>query len=167
MRLEPAYDPPAEPEPSADLLQELDALKDENAELKAELERLRNVPAPDPHNVPANLSDKLSDWDTGADENNLTTADLSEDVIQPVTEAVDPEERDRIVNGFIDILKAGKPAAEDAFRQLSSEDRVRLFPLLNAELSRLNNQEALLGRSIPRKADVENLIGILARVGEA
>jgi hypothetical protein len=43
------------------------------------------APVPDPHNFPANLSDKLSDWDTGADENNLTTADLTEDVIQRLT----------------------------------------------------------------------------------
>ena len=47
--------------------------------------RYRKQPQPDPHNFPANLSDKLSDWDTGADENNLTTADLSEDVIQRLT----------------------------------------------------------------------------------
>jgi hypothetical protein len=43
------------------------------------------APTPEPHNFPANMSDKLSDWDTGADENSLTTADLTEDVIQRLT----------------------------------------------------------------------------------
>ena len=95
-------------------------------------------------------------WVDTAAEQEVKTDDL-----------LDADEREKIVSGFIDILKTGKSAVEDTFRQLTSDDKVRLFPLLNAELSRLNNQEALLGRSIPRKADVESLIGILARVGEA
>lgn len=81
--------------------------------------------------------------------------------------AVSDEDRENIVTGFIDVLKTGKVAVEDAFRQLTNDERAKLFPILNAELPRLSNQEALLGRAIPRKAEVESLIGILARVGEA
>lgn len=52
----PVATPSQSEEPEPDLAQELDALKDENAELKAELERLRA----DAHNFPENLTDKLS-----------------------------------------------------------------------------------------------------------
>jgi len=41
----------------------------------------------DVHNFPENLTDKLSDWDTVPDEANLTTADLTEEVIQKLTAA--------------------------------------------------------------------------------
>lgn len=86
---------------------------------------------------------------------------------EPAADPMEAGEREEIISGFIDILKTGRAAVEDTFRQMDADDRVKLFPLLNAELSRLNNQEALLGRSIPRKAEVESLIGILAKVGEA
>ena len=42
------------------------------------------APAPEPHNFPENMSDKLSDWDTEA---SLTTVDLTEEVIQRLTAA--------------------------------------------------------------------------------
>jgi len=42
----------------------------------------------------------------------------------------------------------------------------RLWPILRDELADLKNKEALFGTPIPRKAEVETLIGILARVGE-
>lgn len=42
------------------------------------------APEPEPHNFPENMSDKLVDWDTEA---SLTTADLTEDVIQKLTAA--------------------------------------------------------------------------------
>lgn len=44
--------------------------------------------------------------------------------------------------------------------------KMRLYPLLQDELAELKNQEALFGKTIPRRAEVESLIGILARVGE-
>lgn len=44
--------------------------------------------------------------------------------------------------------------------------RQRLWPVLNAELSELKNQEALFNRTEPRRAEVEQLISILARLGE-
>lgn len=84
--VEPEPEPaPAEPEPSADMLHELDALKDLVAEQAAEIERLRNQP--DPHNFPVNLTEKLSAYGDVADEASLTTADLTEDVIQKLTAA--------------------------------------------------------------------------------
>ncbi len=86
---------------------------------------------------------------------------------EPSPVQIDAGEREEIVSGFIDILKNGRSVVEDTFRQMHPDERVKLFPLLNAELARLNNQEALLGRAIPRKAEVESLIGILAKVGEA
>ena len=47
-----------------------------------------------------------------------------------------------------------------------AEARERLWSKLNDELAELQNQEALFGKSIPRRAEVENLLGILARLGE-
>jgi len=44
--------------------------------------------------------------------------------------------------------------------------KLRLYPLLQDELAELKNQEALFGKTIPRRAEVESLIGVLARVGE-
>lgn len=44
--------------------------------------------------------------------------------------------------------------------------RQRLWPILNAELGELKNQEALFNKTIPRRAEVEQLISILARLGE-
>jgi len=48
----------------------------------------------------------------------------------------------------------------------------RLYPLLNEQLSRLQNQEALLGASTPDEVirelrEVQHYLGILARVGDA
>ena len=42
------------------------------------------APAPAPHNFPANMSDRLTDW---AEPGDLTTDDLTEDVIQKLTQA--------------------------------------------------------------------------------
>lgn len=44
--------------------------------------------------------------------------------------------------------------------------RQRLWPILNAELGELKNQEALFNKTIPRRAEVEQIISILARLGE-
>lgn len=80
---EPEPEPaPAEPEPVIPDTSELDALRARLAELEAENARLK-TPA-EPHNFPENMSDKLVDWDTEA---SLTTADLTEDVIQKLTKA--------------------------------------------------------------------------------
>lgn len=42
------------------------------------------APAPEPHNFPANMSDKLVDW---VEPGDLTTDQLTEDVIQKLTKA--------------------------------------------------------------------------------
>lgn len=42
----------------------------------------------------------------------------------------------------------------------------RLWPLLMSELEDLQNQEALFGKSIPRREEVESLLGVLGRLGE-
>lgn len=68
-RREPVSEAPAEP-PTPDLQSQIDTLK-------AEVERLRT--ASDVHNFPANLAEPMSGW--GAVGENLTTADLTEDVI--------------------------------------------------------------------------------------
>jgi hypothetical protein len=47
-----------------------------------------------------------------------------------------------------------------------ADARRRLWPLLNDELAKLRNEEALIGKTIPRRAEVEYLIGVLARMGE-
>lgn len=77
---EPEPEPaPAEPEPVIDT-SELDALRARLAELEAENARLK-TPA-EPHNFPANMSDRLTDW---AEPGDLTTDQLTEDVIQKLT----------------------------------------------------------------------------------
>jgi hypothetical protein len=71
---------PAEPEPVIPDTSELDALRARLAELEAENARLK-TPA-EPHNFPANMSDRLTDW---AEPGDLTTDQLTEDVIQKLT----------------------------------------------------------------------------------
>jgi hypothetical protein len=80
---------------------------------------------------------------------------------------IGPQEAEQIITGFIGELREGREVAEDTMRSMASADRKKLFSLLNGELGRLQNEEALLGKSIPRRADVDSLLGILARVGEA
>jgi hypothetical protein len=78
----------AEPEPCAELVQEIDALKDELAEAYAELNRLRTE---NEHKFPASLDERMSDYapvpDVALDDETLTTADLTEEVIQRLTQA--------------------------------------------------------------------------------
>jgi len=80
---------------------------------------------------------------------------------------VDPKDAETIIDGFVGELRTGREVAEETMRGMISPDRKKLFSILNGELGRLKNEEALLGKSIPRRADVESLLGILARVGEA
>ena len=80
---------------------------------------------------------------------------------------VDPKDAETIIEGFTEELRTSRDTAEGTMRSMDPPDRRRLFSILNTELGRLKNQEALLGKSIPRRADCEELIGILAKVGEA
>jgi hypothetical protein len=80
---------------------------------------------------------------------------------------IDPKDAETIIDGFTGELRTSRDTAEGTMRSMDPPDRRRLFSILNTELGRLKNQEALLGKSIPRRADVEELIGILAKVGEA
>lgn len=129
-------------------------LKDANACLKDALSDIEDriadlddeTPTPE-HRFPASLDEKLTDWDIPE-------------------EGADDAEKQKIVSGFIDILKSGKDIADNTFRQMTAEDRVKLFPILNKELDRLTNEEALLNKPIPRRGDVQSLLGILAKVGE-
>lgn len=74
---------PVSPEPVTSNTSEVDDLRARLAELEAENARLKE-PAPEPHNFPANMSDRLTDW---AEPGDLTTDDLTEDVIQKLTQA--------------------------------------------------------------------------------
>lgn len=80
---------------------------------------------------------------------------------------IDPKDAETIIDGFVGELREGREVAEGTMRSMASHDRKKLFSILNDDLGRLKNEEALLGKSIPRRADVESLLGILARVGEA
>lgn len=70
-------------------------------------------------------------------------------------------------------IDLGAPMAPQALQGLMLEGetitdaKVRLWPILNNELAELKNKEALFGVSIPRRAEVELLIGVLAMVGDA
>lgn len=129
-----------------------DAARGKRLDIPAEPDRWDTSPPPaEPapeHRFPASLDEKLGDWDIPE-------------------EGADNAEKQKIVSGFIDILKSGKDVADNTFRQMSADDRVKLFPILNNELSRLTNEEALLNKPIPRRGDVQSLLGILAKVGEA
>lgn len=80
---------------------------------------------------------------------------------------IDPKDADTIIEGFTGELRTGRDVVEGTMRSMVAPDRKRLFSLLNGEFERLRNKEAFIGESIPRRADVEELIGILAKVGEA
>jgi hypothetical protein len=86
---------------------------------------------------------------------------------EPEEVEIDPKDADTIIDGFVGELRTSRDTAEGTMRSMDPPDRRRLFSILNTELGRLKNQEALLGKSIPRRADCEELIGILAKVGEA
>jgi hypothetical protein len=68
-----------------------DGRKPPRDELQEQIDFIRWVmdseaPAPDPHNFPVNLAEPMSKWgEVGEDEASLTTADLTEDVIQRLT----------------------------------------------------------------------------------
>lgn len=93
--------------------------------------------------------------------------DDNQAVPEPEEVEIAPQEAATIIDGFVGVLRTGREVAEDTMRSLISADRKKLFSILNGELGNLKNEEALLGKSIPRRADVESLLGILARVGEA
>jgi hypothetical protein len=98
----------------------------------------------------------------------LPEPDASDEQIPlPLLPPISPKDAEAIIEGFTSELRTGRDVVESTMRSMETPDRKRLFSLLNTELGRLKNQEALLGKSIPRRADVEELIGILAKVGEA
>jgi hypothetical protein len=83
---------------------------------------------------------------------------------QALAERDAPSEPESVFDGAL-VPPALRNLMEDD--ETISQARLRLWPILNDELATLKNQEALFGKSIPRRAEVESLIGILAMVGES
>ena len=138
---EPGPELPAQPRQSSDLLSKIAQLEDTIAWLVAPAD---DAPEPDPAQLLPPVDTLMSDYGP-----------------------VDPKDAETIIEGFTEELRTSRDTAEGTMRSMDPPDRRRLFSILNTELGRLKNQEALLGKSIPRRADCEELIGILAKVGEA
>jgi hypothetical protein len=113
-------------------------LRDANATLKDALADIEDRIADLDDDFPA-PDEKLSDWD----------------VVGAEPEKLEPDDAAK--------LEADLHEGE----AITAANKKRLFRTLNEELGRLKNQEALLGVSVPRRAEVESLLGILARVGDA
>jgi len=122
--VEPAPEPEPAFDPCVDLTHEIDALKDENAELKAELERLREE---NTHKFPENMTDKLSDWDAVPDEASLTTADLTEEVIQRLTAAKRKKFTELLNVELAELQQERGGPREDLSREAEIEKLLGLF----------------------------------------
>ena len=163
--VEPEPEPaPAEPEP--DVLSEIDALKDLVAEQAAEIERLRKEAA-DVHNFPENLSDKLSDWDVGA---NLTTADLTEDLAQLVTgEETLAQAVERMTPGLDELLDMAQALSsaslEKAIATIEPERANDWMERLFAERGRLRLARSTVDENLPRENLINKTVGVFGRVG--
>ena len=130
------------------------------------------VSIPDPRDEAlASARARIAELEAAAEEPSLLPEKGSEDEAagpdEPDDVVIEPQDASVIVDGFVSEFREGREVAEETMRSMDPPDRKRLFSILNRELGRLKNEEALLGKSIPRRADVESLLGILARVGEA
>lgn len=155
---EPAPEPQPDPRDA-----ELEAMRAEIDALRAakrELEE-RELELKDAN---ASLKDALSDIED-------RIADLDEDDDAHKFPAPDERLSDWDMVGVSDTERGVLKTAMEDGESVGAAKR-RLYPILNEELSRLQNQEALLGASTPesvsaRRKEVESLLGILARVGDA
>lgn len=157
---EPEPEPAPEPQPDprdAELeamrakIEALEAAKRELEERELEL-RDANATLKD---ALSDIEDRIADLD---DEDDFPAPDekLSDwDVVGTEPEKLEPDDAAK--------LEANLHDGE----AITAANKKRLFRTLNEELGRLKNQEALLGVSVPRRAEVESLLGILARVGDA
>ena len=90
--------------------------------MPAELEKiLRNSQ----HNFPENLTDRLSDWDT--DEASLTTADLTEEVIQKLTAAKRKKFTELLNVELAELQQERGGPREDLSREAEIEKLLGLF----------------------------------------
>ena len=96
----------------------LDALRAENARLRAEANA---------HNFPENMSDKLSDWDPVPDEASLTTADLTEEVIQKLTAAKRKKFTELLNVELAELQQERGGPREDLAREAEIEKLLGLF----------------------------------------
>jgi len=107
------------------------------------------APAPDPHNFPANLSDKLSDWDTTADENE---ARLS------------PEEAEAEVARLVSNQAEGFDLA-DEISGLSQTRRDDLTQALHKRKGRMRRERMTGATPQVEEAALDHLVDLLARRG--
>lgn len=156
---------PTKPQPSVDLLSEIDALREIVAAQTAELERMRDA---DVHSFPVNLTDKLSDWDT--DENNLTTADLSEDLAQLVTgEETLAQAVERMTPGLDELLDMAQALSnaslEKAVATIEPERANDWMERLFSERGRLRLARGTVEENLSRENLINKTVGVFGRVG--
>lgn len=134
--VEAVAEAPPEPDPS-----ELDALRARLAELEAENARLK-TPA-EPHNFPANMSDKLVDWVEPASE-DLQQLMAGEETLAAAVERMTPG-----LDELLDMASAlSEPSFEQAIVTIPVEKR-------NTWTERLFDERARL--RLKRNTDEENL----------
>ena len=102
----------------------------------------RPVVDAEPHNFPANFSERLADWGDPVAEEALTP----EDLIQSMRN--DPAEAEMVV------------------QKLTKAKRKKFTELLNVELAELQQERGGPREDLPREAEIEKLLGLFARVGE-
>lgn len=153
-----------------------DGRKPPRDELQEQIDFIRwvmdsDAPAPaDPHNFPANLSDKLSDWDTGADENNLTTEDLSEDLAQLVTgKETLAQAVERMTPGLDELLDMAQALSnaslEKAVATIEPERANDWMERLFSERGRLRLARGTVDENLSRENLINKTVGVFGRVG--
>lgn len=138
VKLEPAFDPPPEAEaaPPPNLIIDNEMLTQRVADLQA------------------GLDDQRAEIERLRKENEdlraaMPPPEFAEEMPEPDALMVPTDLREEMSDG-----------------ETISDAKRRLFPLLTEERQKLKNEEALIGKTIPRRERVEKLLGMLARVGE-
>jgi hypothetical protein len=150
--------PAPEPEPCADLLHELDALKDENAELKAELASLReDRPFP-------TMGEKLADYDAVGDEG------MPEDLAQIMTGDETLEAAvDRMTPGIEELLDLAQVVSEQSLEKAIATIPAERFndwtERLLDERARLRLKRGTDEENITRENLINRVANTFARVG--
>jgi uncharacterized phage infection (PIP) family protein YhgE len=124
----------------------------------------------DVHSFPVNLTDRLSDWDTGADENNLTTADLSEDLAQLVTgEETLAQAVERMTPGLDELLDMAQALSnaslEKAVATIEPERANDWMERLFSERGRLRLARGTVEENLSRENLINKTVGVFGRVG--
>lgn len=135
--------PPPEDPRIAEMAARIAELESREPEvIEREVIRYVEVPAPEEGKFPASLNEKLSDWGEIAADKDLTQDDL------------------------MGLMREDADSAQEVIGNLSRDQRRRFTELLNVELAELQQVRGAAGENLKREADIEQLLGLFARVGE-